>query len=235
MRFVESNWKPCSITISCVQALKELGETGAIPFLELLLSTRFPSLKAAAIDAFRELAPFRYFDLFQSLLFNKLESASVRLACLEGLFDSLPIHTLCPILSKLVHDENAAIRQNAIYKVRYLQLQGSLDKSPRLLEFVLNRHYNITNKTDESFPQKALGFISNIDPAELSNLSDEIVDSVDFIDLLETLKDLYPEKAHNIAKVVFSNEGAEINSPLCAEINPLPPDFESQQYYGIDI
>ncbi len=30
-------------------------------------------------------------------------------------------------------------------------------------------------------------------------------------------------------------EGAEINSPLCAEINPLPPDYESQQDYGIDI
>ncbi len=34
---------------------------------------------------------------------------------------------------------------------------------------------------------------------------------------------------------VLCGEGAEINSPLCAEINPLPPDFESQQYYGIDI
>ncbi len=30
-------------------------------------------------------------------------------------------------------------------------------------------------------------------------------------------------------------EGAEINSPLCAEINPLPPGYESQQNYGIDI
>ncbi len=35
--------------------------------------------------------------------------------------------------------------------------------------------------------------------------------------------------------VIIDFEGAEINSPLCAEIIPHPPDFESQQYYGIDI
>ncbi len=38
-----------------------------------------------------------------------------------------------------------------------------------------------------------------------------------------------------VAVTISRTEGAEINSPLCAEINPLPPDFESQQYYGIDI
>ncbi len=37
------------------------------------------------------------------------------------------------------------------------------------------------------------------------------------------------------SKTTQESEGAEINSPLCAEINPLPPDYESQQDYGIDI